>query len=263
MLALLGHQDLAGTVEDLTASGKPADTHLHLNLQGRDPDDGMTDIAYEKGYFMLRMLEEKVGREAFDEFLRTYFDTHKFQSFTTAEFVAYAQEHLLAPEGLEATLLDPWIYGPGIPDNCPEVNSDAFTMVDQQLARLAQGGAPSELQTTNWNTHQWLHFIRQLPQGQRTDQIAALDNTFSFSKSGNSEILAAWFEYAIRNGYSKSLRSEIESFLVRVGRRKFLTPLYRALKESGEWDTAKEIYAKARANYHSVATGTIDALLAE
>jgi hypothetical protein len=87
-----------------------------------------------------------------------------------------------------------------------------------------------------------------------------LDETFGFTQSGNSEILAAWFQHTIRNNYTAA-DSVMESFLIRVGRRKFLTPTYRALKESGKLDQARNIYQKARPNYHSVSTQTMDELL--
>jgi leukotriene-A4 hydrolase len=45
-----------------------------------------------------------------------------------------------------------------------------------------------------------------------------------------------------------------------VGRRKFLTPLYKMLKKQDvAW--AKRIYEQARPNYHAVATSTLDKLL--
>ena len=47
---------------------------LKLKLNGLHPDDAMSDIAYEKGYFFLRMLEEKKGRAKMDSFLKNYFD---------------------------------------------------------------------------------------------------------------------------------------------------------------------------------------------
>src|SRR6185503_12044806 len=50
MLALLGMQDLEQTVKELP----PRDTHLLLDLAGRDPDEGATKLPYEKGYFLLR-----------------------------------------------------------------------------------------------------------------------------------------------------------------------------------------------------------------
>ena len=73
----------------------------------------------------------------------------------------------------------------------------------------------------------------------------------------------AWFELSIYNGYSKKILPKIESFLVQVGRRKFLTPLYRAFKSTDQIDIARNIYEKARPNYHSVARGTMDKLLAQ
>jgi aminopeptidase N len=57
MLAALSIQDLYQTMEELD----PIDTHLKLQLTNRNPDDGMTDVAYNKGYWLLRTIEESVG----------------------------------------------------------------------------------------------------------------------------------------------------------------------------------------------------------
>ena len=258
MLAVLGYQDLEADVKDIGAKSK--DTHLHLDLDGRDPDDGMTDIAYEKGAYFLMMLEEKVGREKMDSFLKNYFDTHKFQTLTTSEFVKYLNKNLLEKNNVEVDI-DEWIYGPGIPSNVTKVTTSQFEIVDKVLANVIKGADPKSLSTSKWTTHEWLHFIRQLPTKDENGLMKKLDGAFDFSKSGNSEILAAWFEVAIKNGYAKNILPNIEKFLVSVGRRKFLTPLYRAFKENGGLQTARDIYKKARPNYHSVSTQTMDKLL--
>ncbi len=260
MLALLGYQDLEADVKDLYADSMIEDTHLFLHLKGRDPDEGLTDIAYEKGAFFLQMLEEQVGREAFDAFLKKYFETHKFQSITTAKFVEYLQKKLIEPHKLSVDIAE-WIHGPGIPKNLPAVVSDKFQLVDQQLAQAVKGQLPAEAATKDWTTHEWLHFIRHLPRDASPALMKKLDQRFSFSDSGNSEILAAWFELAVRSGYSPQILSKIEQFLVKVGRRKFLTPLYRAFKESDQLETARAIYAKAKPNYHSVSRNSMEALL--
>jgi len=258
MLAQLGYQDLMADVEDLGPESK--DTHLKLDLEGRDPDEGMTDIAYEKGAFFLSMLEGKVGREKFDAFLREYFEKHRFETLTTEEFVQYLKDNLLDKYGVEANV-DEWIYGPGIPDNLPLPESDRFAAVDQEAGRFQAGTAPEKLQTEGWTTHEWLHFLRQLPEDLPQDRMASLDQAFGFSQSGNSEILAAWFEKSIHNGYSEQIMPAIEAFLTKVGRRKFLTPLYRALKENGQLSQAREIYEQARPNYHAVSRNTMEELL--
>ncbi|MCB0611976.1 MAG: M1 family metallopeptidase [Phaeodactylibacter sp.] len=258
MLAQLGYQDLEADVADL--GPESADTHLKLHLKGRDPDDGMTDIAYEKGAFFLTLLEEKAGRENFDRFLKQYFKAHQFQTLTTGEFVEYLNENLIDKYQLDVNI-DEWIYGPGIPDNIPLPKSGRFGQVDAQVTALRAGSAPQALETGEWTTHEWLHFIRHLPTDMNPEKMKGIDQAFNFSRSGNSEILVAWFELAIGNGYASQIRPQIEAFLVRVGRRKFLTPLYRAYKENGQLETAKEIYEKARPNYHAVSRNTMDKLL--
>ncbi len=261
MLALLSMQDLEGEVSSLGATS--ADTHLFLDLEGRDPDEGMTDIAYEKGHFFLRMIEEAVGRETFDAFLRSYFDRYAFRSLTTRDFIAdFEREFLRGDPSLRAKLrIDEWIYGPGIPSNAPRPQSPAFTEVEAQLARFEGGTAPSSLATADWTTHEWLHFLRNLPAGLSRQQMAALDSAFKLTQSGNSEIQAIWFEQSLRNGYSEAYPA-MERFLTTMGRRKFLTPLYTEMVKTPEGkELATKIYRQARPGYHSVSRQTIDGIV--
>lgn len=262
MLAILGYQDLQATLADFGDSD-PA-TCLKLNLAGQNPDDGMNDIAYEKGYLLLRHLEESVGREAWDDFLRGYFDRHAFATITTEQFVSEIEKTLIQGDSARAIQFDlkAWIYAPGLPEAHPVPQSERFQAVNQQVARWSDGSAPAELAgTAEWTSHEWLQFIRQLPDTLALDRMAALDQQFKFTKSGNSEIQAAWFELAIRNRYTDAYAA-LETFLTHVGRRKFLRPLYRLLVETEDGKVmAKAIYEKARPNYHSVARGTVDQLL--
>ncbi len=259
MLALLGRQDLIKAINAIQQKRK-ADTHLRLNLKGRDPDDGMTDIAYEKGYFLLRTLEEKVGREKFDNFLKTYFAKNAFKTITTDEFIAYVSKNLIEPNQIDIDITD-WTDKPGLPNYAATINSNRFELVDAAVKSIQEGNAANTIKTKDWTTHEWLHFIRHLPQDLDQKAMKELDDTYIFTKSGNSEIAAAWYELSIYNGYSANILPNIEDFLVTVGRRKFLTPLYTAFKESDQLETAKSIYKKAKPNYHSVSTQTMDKLL--
>ena len=261
MLAILGQQDLRGTIEDL--GWDSADTHLFLDLEGRDPDDGMTDVAYEKGYFFLRAMEEVVGRERFDPFLRDYFDANAFRSMTTEDFFAHLRSELVAGDAelAEKLRIDEWIYGPGLPANVSEVSSEAFEKVDAQLAAWTGGQPAAELAADGWTTHEWLHFLRGLPAELSNEQMADLDSAFGFSSSGNSEVLSAWLLNAISNGY-EAANPALEAFLHGMGRRKFLAPLYRRMAETEDGlAKARRIYAEARPSYHSVSTTTLDEIL--
>jgi leukotriene-A4 hydrolase len=261
MLARLGMQDLQQTVEELGAGSR--DTHLLLDLTDRDPDDGATKLAYEKGYFFLRLIEETVGRATFDAFLRDYFDRHAFQSMTTSMFVEELRANLLANTPGAEERIEPmkWIEGPGVPDNVPVVRSNAFEKVEEQVRAFERGTAAAKLATAKWSTHEWIHFLRHLPASLSREQMSALDDAFHFTKSGNSEILHEWLMQSLQHGYEPAYPA-LESFLRRQGRRKFLKPLYQKLAETPEGTArARKIYETARPTYHAVSRGTIDSLL--
>ena len=261
MLTVLGMGDLLKTIE---AIGKDsADTHLFLNLEGRDPDDGVSDIAYEKGRFFLTTIEKAVGQERWDVFVKKYFAEHSFQSMTTTKFLDYLDKELIkGDDELKKQLrINEWVYGPGLPSNCVVVTSDELTKAADQAKLFMNGKFAKELVTTNWTTHHWLYFLRQLPDSISLDKMKDLDNVFHFTQSGNSEILCDWFQHSIHSNYTTA-DVAMEKFLINVGRRKFLKPIYNALVEtpSGK-EKAKNIYAKARPGYHAVSYQTIDEIL--
>ena len=257
MLALLGYQDLVEEINGL----EPDMQLLRLNMLGKHPDDAMTDIAYEKGYFFLRMIENHVGREKMDSFLLKYFNDHKFKTIITEEFIIYLKKYLLN-ENKEKLNINEWIFEPGIPANCPKVNSvrfeNAVSLVDDFMIF---GASSLKEKTANWSTHEWLHFIKHLPKEITLIQLSDLDKVFNFSNSGNSEILALWFLQSIKSDYQPAF-DNLEKFLIKIGRRKFLQPLYLELSKSEKHKAwAKEVYKKARGNYHYVSFNTIDKIL--
>ncbi|MDN5201572.1 M1 family metallopeptidase [Fulvivirgaceae bacterium BMA10] len=265
MLASLTLQGLEDEVAGMMAEGKSEETKLKLDLHGRSPDDGMTAIAYDKGYFFLRYLEEQVGREKFDAFLKEYFASNAFKVMTTEQFVVYLNEHLLADIDANETLYDKWIYQIGLPKDTPSPVSDRFEKVDEVLTSYNVSDGPVEndlkAKTSQWSTHEWLHFVRNLPVELPIARMSQLDQAFNFTGSGNSEILAAWFIHVIRNKYEPGYK-RLEDFLVQTGRRKFLTPLYgEMIKTEKGKAMALDIYKKARPNYHFVSTNTLDEML--
>ena len=261
MLATLSYQGLVDEV-DAISDLNPDDTHLKLHLQGRDPDDGMTAIAYDKGYFFLRLLENTVGRETFDTWLAGYFEEYAFKGMDTERFIPYLNETLLTdPAHRAAVRLDEWIYGPGLPDNCPPVSSPRIDRVDAILEGWEKGAiASADLPWKEWVYQERYRFLSNMADDTPAERMAELDAAWGIGSTGNNEILFAWMEQSIRSHYTPTY-PRLEAFLIEVGRRKFLTPLYRAMKESNQMDMALDIYGKARGGYHSVATGTMDELL--
>ncbi len=257
MLASLTRQELIDAVETWD-SATIDDTKLKLDLDGRNPDDGVTSIPYNKGYFFLRSVEEMVGREEFDKFLKGYFTAHKFQVMDTERFLEYLGDSLISPEQYVKLKVDAWVYGTGIPDNLPEVKSDRFAVVDTAVMNFTEKGTlPATAVSDAWTTHEWLHFINSLPREMDVKALAKLDRAYAFTSTGNSEIAAAWFQPTIRSNYTP-VYAKVESFLTSVGRRKFLTPTYMAMLQSDKKEMALKIYEKARPNYHAVSRETLD-----
>jgi aminopeptidase N len=263
MLASLGWQELQ---DEVTAVGGPTapDTRLHLDLTGRDPDAGMTNIAYEKGAAFLRTIENAVGRERWDAYLRSYFDRNAFKPMTTAGFLADLRANLLRGDAeLERRLeIDRWAYQPGIPQNAVVPQSGAFARVEAQARAFAGGTPAASLQTSGWTTQEWQHFLGALPKQLTPAQLGDLDRAFGLSRQGNSEIIFAWLQTAVRNRYQPAVPA-LEQFLTSQGRRKFVRPLFADLMGQGEWGQAlaRRIYAQARPGYHPVTSGSVDAIV--
>lgn len=262
MLELIGYQDV---VAEIKAMNDGNDTKLKLSLTDRNPDDGVTHIAYEKGFFLLRTIEDAVGRKDFDVFIKKYFQQFAYKSVTTEDFIDYLNKNLLdaRPEAKKKIALEQWIYEVGLPKNCPQISSTKFQYVDKCVAAYLNGSSPTLFKTENWSSFEWVHFLRNLPEDINTTQMQELDKAFRLSNTSNAEIAAVWFTLAATKSYEPAYLP-MERFLTQVGRRKFVMPIYNALhknKDAKAQNWAIQTYRKARSNYHFVTTSSLDKLL--
>jgi len=251
MGATIGVSDLQ---KDRDTAEQPGDKTLLPDLEGRDPDDASSRVPYEQGSLFLRFIEAKVGREAFDRFLRQWFDEHAFTSATTQEFVSFLQERLLSsrPGVVTDAQIQEWLHSDSIPAFAVLPQSDAFMKVEQVRDAWLNGGAIAQLAMTasTWSTQEWMHFIDSLPRRMESNRLAGLDRRFTLSDSPNAEIAHVWFRLAIANHYTPAYPA-MERYMVQIGRRKLIVPLYRDLATTPEGRTlAMKIYDKARAGYH-------------
>ncbi len=260
MEAALGLQSLHGEL----ASLDDVDEILHVDLKGRDPDAGSTQIPYEKGALFLRHLEQTFGRALFDRFLRSYFDHFAFQSITTEQFVDYLKKNLLNkyPQLAKRVPIDEWIYKPGLPATAPKPTSTAFSRVEAEAKPWLRGEIPAtKIPTAKWSTHEWLHFLKSLPDELDRSKMEELDQAFHLTQSGNAEIEFQWLMMAIHNRYEPAF-ARLEEFLTSIGRRKLIKPLYAELAKTPEGrERALAIYRRARPTYHPIAVTSIDEVL--
>jgi len=194
--------------------------------------------------------------------LNNYFSSHAFQTMTTEKFVEYLKKNLTDGDD---SFVQEWIYNTGWPKDLNKPTSKLFDAAEAQLKQDIENGRNNvkakKVAISTKSTNEWVHFIRQIDVKKNTkEDLAYLDAIYDFTNSKNPEIECAWFEKTILLNYEKA-NPNTKEFLVNVGRRKFLEPLYLALKESHQLDFAKEIYKEARPNYHFVARQTFDAML--
>ena len=135
----------------------------------------------------------------------------------------------------------------------------AFAEVDAAAAQYASTRFVDPEHWAAWTTAERLRLLAKLPKELSREELDALDAQLGLSQSGNNEILFAWLELALSNRYEPAVPLA-EQFLARVGRRKFVLPLFETLMGEGEWGEpiARRIYAKTRASYHSVTQGSVD-----
>ena len=243
-------------------------TELGANAPGtrlHNPDEtnegGAGGIVYDKGAIFLRTIERIAGRERFDAWLRSYFDRHAFQPMTSARFLADLRANLVKGDSaLEAKLkLDDWVFKPGLPDNAVRPDPLAFAAVDSAVRAYNGGGAPPASLWSGWTTAERLRFLAGVPKALPPPRLAELDRALGLTGGRNSETLVAWLELAIANRYDPAIPAA-DRFLMSMGRRKFVLPLFEGLIAQGDWGRpiAERIYAKARPTYHPVTTTSVD-----
>lgn len=274
ILAQVEFGELQQTLAEMAADSSIQDSKLHLDLVNRDPDIAMSDIAYVKGAFFFRTLEAAVGRDQLDLFLKKYFKHFAFQTITAARFTKYLEAQLLAKSTTDFNYRQ-WIYEPGLPQNCiaiaaPRLDqiklfAEAFNsgenpfkpIVKYKWIRKNGKRKPSkqriQVQYTDYLIQEWQLFIRALDPQTKPKRLKSLDQQFHFSQTQNSEILCDWFVLAANSDYIFEIEPQLKAFLQKIGRRKFVLPIYEALAKSPEGlKLGRDIFQKAKANYHSV-----------
>jgi aminopeptidase N len=262
MEAMIGVRDLEEGRQTLDA-GK--DRTLLPDLAGRDPDDAYSTVPYEQGALFLVFLESRFGRDVFDAFLRRWFERHAFRSATTADFLSFLDEQLLRqkPGTVTDAEIQEWLHSETIPAFAVLPKSDAFARVDSARQAWLDGGSMQDLSTTAaaWTTQEWIHFVDGLPRTLDVARTAALDRQFKLTATRNAEVAHVWYRLAIATQYRPAFAA-MERYMIRIGRRKLILPLYRDLAATAEGrKMAERIYKTARPGYHPLSQAAIDEVL--
>ena len=259
----LEQEEAIDSLKDIPPAKQALITRAADTASSTYTDEG---LAYPKGAWFLRTLEERAGRAVFDPFLRGWFDSHAFQSVTTDQFIAYLRSNLLAkhPEVMSDAELDEWLYGPGIPAGAKHAKSQRLTALDASTAAWLKGELPTaKLDTKSWTAAEWMKFLNDIDNKADAKRLKELDVAFGLARTGNNEVAFRFYRAAVHAGY-RDIRPQLNAFLMSVGRQKFVVPLYAALRANAEdraW--AENVYKSARERYHPETQGSVDKQMAK
>ncbi|MBU8871562.1 MAG: M1 family metallopeptidase [Gemmatimonadales bacterium] len=256
--AAIGRNGLMAAMKSF-GEGSPF-TKLKTDGKGKDPDEFYSLVPYEKGFLFVALLEEVVGLEKFDAFVKKYIEHFAFTSITTAEFEEFLEAELPGA-GAQIGAHD-WIHKPDLPENAPKFSSERLEKL-QGLGRGWSDGARPDLdEARGWSPEHWQIFLQAMPRVLPEADCAWLDKNFHLTEQGNCEILSNWLIIAASSGY-EPVYDRIRSFLAEVGRMKYLKPLYTTLYENeATRPMAREIFAGSAESYHPIAKGGIERILA-
>ena len=258
--ALLSARGLQKHIGEMPANAQK----LAPEPRGIDADDALSDVAYDKGSWFLRTLEQRFGRETFDAYLKGYFAHFAFQSITTEQMLDYLKANLFDknPGKMDWAEVKAWVYEPGIPKNAPLPTSPRFEAIDKERAAFLGGSlAADKLDAKGWNTQEWMYFLDGMPDVAPLDKLKQLDAAWHLTGTPNAEIGMRWYSHAIAAG-DKDVWSAAAEHMTRIGRLYLTTPLYKAFARTPEGLAyAEQVYAKAKAGYHPMTQDAVQRII--
>ncbi|GAB4854892.1 Leucine aminopeptidase [Ancistrocladus abbreviatus] len=239
-------------------------TKLKTNQEGVDPDDVYSRVPYEKGFQFLWRIERQIGRPAFDEFIKKYIATFKFQSIDTETFLNFLKANV---PGIEKEIdLELWTEGTGIPPDATHPVSSIYSEIVSLANEFKNGRIPREDEVADWRGQEWELYLENLPKSVEASQISALDAHYRLAESKDYEVKVAFLQLAIASR-CRDYYGEVEKTLKAVGRMRYLRPLYTSLAQGTGKDEekvlAKRVFEEARNSYHPIARGVVESILAK
>ncbi|KAL9079344.1 MAG: hypothetical protein Q9157_001774 [Trypethelium eluteriae] len=245
-------------------------TKLVVDLKGKDPDDAFSSVPYEKGFVFLYSLEKMLGKEKWDEFIPHYFTTYREKSLdsydfksTLLDFFANDQE---ASQILSELDWDAAFYKPGYPAK-PDFDTSmvdvCYELADQWEA-LSKGDGKSDFKPQKQDIDGWLanqsvvflERVQNFPEPLSVEQVEIMGEAYDYGKSQNVELVSRYFQIGLR-ARAQSIYRPAAQLLGRVGRMKFVRPLFRELKKADR-ELAFETFEENRLFYHPICRAMVE-----
>ncbi|KAI9719930.1 MAG: hypothetical protein M1828_005968 [Chrysothrix sp. TS-e1954] len=265
--SIIGWKALEDSIEQFGAEHDF--TKLITDLKGRDPDDAFSTVPYEKGGTFLWYLDDLVGRENWDRFIPHYFTTWKYKSLDSYDFKStlldFFKSDSIVSSKLETVDWDTWFYAPGLPpkpafdtsmvDVCYALASNWQTLSSTPDSSSFQ---PSLSDISSWRANQVVAFLETLQSGPALTPTATrlMGDTYNLLTSKNVEVLARYLVVGLL-AKDDSVKEPTVHLLGKVGRMKFVRPLFRHLREVDE-GLARSCFEANKSFYHPICRAMVE-----
>lgn len=269
--AIIGWKALSDSIEQFGEDHEF--TKLIPDLKGKDPDDAFSSVPYEKGFAFLYYLEKLVGREKWDKFISHYFTTFKHKSVDSYEFKATLLDFFVSDADASKKLNDlDWdgaFYKPGFPTK-PDFDTslaDACLALAKKWESLNTGKGdtnftPSPKDIASFTAQQsyvFLESIQSLSSPLSPSLVATMGKEYGYAASKNVELVSRFYVVALKAG-AKQFYEDAAALAGRVGRMKFVRPLYKELLRVHP-ELARRQFERSREFYHPICRGMVEKML--
>ncbi|KAG7896710.1 hypothetical protein KL908_000112 [Ogataea polymorpha] len=270
--SIIGWTDLENSIAAMGSTALKY-SKLVLNLKhGDDPDDSFSTVPYEKGFNLLFHIEQTLGsKEAFDPFIKHYFEKFKYKSLDTYQFLDALYEFYSDKKDLLDSIdWETWLYAPGLPpkpsfdttlaDECFSLARRWIKVISNAPDSLESNFSPSDIE--NFTSNQNGVFLDKLvsyqnqdgfdwssKNGQKAIQIMKKKYT-KYENSSNAEVVFRWFRLLL-TAQIQSEYQKLADWLGTVGRMKFVRPGYVLLNEADR-ELAIATFKKYEQSYHPI-----------
>lgn len=221
----------------------PSATILHRPVEYSGAGFGAT--SYVKGSLFMKTLEDRIGRAAFDPFIRTYFRTFSNHWVDSSSFVAFLTKNV-PTDGLDLRI-DEWLHAPGLPSNITAPVS--ATLENEAATRAAAWGSGTSLGAlgaASWTQTEIDLFLQRANFMQLRMRMAEIDQLLALS--GRERPPSSWLLLGIPAKYAP-IYPGVERVLLSGGSNGLVLQLYYALVNAGERTRAVDIFNRARKRY--------------
>lgn len=200
-----------------------------------------------------------------------YFTTYRTRSLTTSDFLrtlfSFFASDREATGRLNSIDFNAWFYSPGFPPVKPDFDTSlvdaCYALADKWTSLSSSSSSPfvpHKDDIAGLKANQLVVFLEKLissrPQPLSSAQAALMGETYGFGASKNVEISSRYFNLSLRSKYD-GVEEPTAELLGRVGRMKFVRPLYRALKDVNR-GLAERTFEKNRDFYHPICRNMVE-----